>query len=51
MKYLKIYEDVNFRYSGEWIYFKINPVDSYIKLKIAIKKTGYANLFYKTHVK
>jgi len=49
MKKLKLYEELlDFRYSGEWIYFKINPVDSYTKLRIAIEKTGYSKLFYKT---
>lgn len=52
MKYLKKFEEnreYNFRFSGKWIYFKINSEGSLAKLKMAIEKTGYAELYYKSY--
>jgi len=48
MKYLTQYEKYDFRKKGTWIYFKLIVDKSFEKLKIAIEKTGYSDLFYKS---
>lgn len=47
MRYLKKYD--NFRYRGEWIYFKLFVDNNIEKYRLAIEKTGYADLFYKCY--
>jgi len=52
MKYIKTYEkskEFDFSYLGKWVYFKINTDKLLDKLIIAVEKTGYSNLFYKTY--